>query len=781
MTDKEYSLLLADLARRCHSDLGKGEAAKVCVLRDISAMRNSQNLIWEFQQALEQGIHYSFEDLSDLSGYFAEGSTGIFDFEELKEISVNAELGTRIGETKKAFEDYPLAERIVKRITPLPFIRQGFIRIFDPEGDILDSASPQLTSIRRNIGSLRGRIQRTMQSMIAEPRMENFLQEKFITQRDDRFVIPIKESAASFVPGIVQSRSGSRSTVFIEPAQIVPMNNEMQLLKEEEKREIHRILSEFSLSIRERSRELLRNQENLARLDYLFAAGSLCNSIRAKVPIMQEEPVLQLVSARHPLLILKKIHEEGESGIHKVIPFNLNLGQDYNILILSGPNTGGKTVLMKAAGLITLMAMSGYPVPVDEDSRIGCFGKVLADIGDDQSIENALSTFSSHLDKIGRMVSEAGSDSLILIDEIGAATDPQQGSALAQAILERLTESGVKGIVTTHYTALKVFAESHPRCVNASMQFDMNALTPTYHFQIGIPGDSFAIEVAASLGIDGALIDRARKLAGSQNLEFSNLIKRLQEQKKELGQATYQYELKTRNLESRISEIENREKEWQAELKARRQKHLREMQGELIDLQKMYHRELSELKNLDKEERRKLSERKLQDIASQSDQLSQELRKTFSEGKQQLEQPKPGMRVWLADFEAEAVILEINGKQATVDMNGISFKTKLSNLYRPGKEECPAVVPFATSRAVPKVQRELKLLGLTFDEAMPLIDEFLDNAALSGFETLRIVHGKGTGALRAKVRDYLSRKKNVKSIETPPMFEGGSGVTVVKL
>jgi DNA mismatch repair protein MutS2 len=489
---------------------------------------------------------------------------------------------------------------------------------------------------------------------------------------------------------------------------------------------------------------------------------------------------LQLVSARHPLLILKKIHEEGESGFHKVIPFNLNLGQDYNILILSGPNTGGKTVLMKAAGLITLMAMSGFPCRWT-NSRIGCFGKVLADIGDDQSIENALSTFSSHLDKIGRMVSEAGSDSLILIDEIGAATDPQQGSALAQAILERLTESGVKGIVTTHYTALKVFAESHPRCVNASMQFDMNALTPTYHFQIGIPGDSFAIEVAASLGIDGALIDRARKLAGSQNLEFSNLIKRLQEQKKELGQAIYQYELKTRNLESRISEIENREKEWQAELKARRQKHLREMQGELIDLQKMYHRELSELRSLDKEERRKLSERKLQDIASQSDQLSQELRKTFSEGKQQLEQPKPGMRVWLADFEAEAVILRNKRQTSHGRYERHQFKTKLSNLYRPGKEEGPAVVPFVTSRAVPKVLRELKLLGLTFDEAMPLIDEFLDNAALSGFETLRIVHGKGTGALRAKVRDYLSRKKNVKSIETPPMFEGGSGVTVVKL
>jgi len=370
---------------------------------------------------------------------------------------------------------------------------------------------------------------------------------------------------------------------------------------------------------------------------------------------------------------------------------------------------------------------------------------------------------------------------LVLIDEIGAATDPQQGSALAQAILERLTESGVKGIVTTHYTALKVFAESHPRCVNASMQFDMRSLVPTYHFNIGIPGDSFAIEVAASLGIDQRMIERARQLAGSQNLEFSTLIKKLQDQKKELGQATYQFELKTRNLESRLLELDNREKEWQAELKARRQKHLKEMQFELIDVQKMYNRELNELKTLDKEERKRLSERKLQDIAVQSDQLSQELRKTNSEGLQKLEQPKSGQRVWVADFEAEAVILSINGKQATVDMNGISFKTKLSSLYRLSREESEPVVPFATSRAIPKAQTELKLLGLTFDEAMPLIDEFLDNAALSGLGTLRIVHGKGTGALRAKVRDYLSRKKTVKGIETPPIFEGGSGVTVVKL
>jgi DNA mismatch repair protein MutS2 len=781
MTDKEYRLLLDHLAGLCHSAPGKREAAKTAVLKDIDAMRNAQLLIRDFQIALEHGIEFSFADLSALEDFFEDDSGGIFDFEELREISINTDLATTLSDALPAFSELVRAEKLFKNIRPLPQIRQGFLRIFDSEGEILDSASAQLTGIRRNLNSMRNKIQRSMQSILAEPRMEGFLQEKFVTQRDDRYVVPVKESAASFVPGIIQSRSGSKSTVFIEPAQIVPLNNELQLLKEEEKREIYRILSEFSQSIREHKADILNNQKIMASLDFLFAAGRLSNSLRAEVPRLTMQPILQLRAARHPLLILKKIQEEGPNGFHKVIPFNLELGKDYNLLLLSGPNTGGKTVLMKAVGLISLMAMSGLPVPVDEDSSIGCFTDVLADIGDDQSIESSLSTFSSHLDKISRMISRAGENSLILIDEIGAATDPQQGSALAQAILERLTQLKVKGIVTTHYTALKVFAESQPDCVNASMQFDLKSLVPTYHFNIGIPGDSFAIEVASSLGMDGDLIARARELAGTQNLEFSTLIKRMQEEKKELSKASYQYQLKTRNLESRLAELEDREKEWQNELKARRKKHLKEMQSELIDIQKMYNRELSEIKNLDKEERRKLSERKLQDIATQSVHLSDELQMANNEGREKLEHARVGMRVWVADFDAEARILALNGNQATVDMNGISFKTKLSSLYLLTNEETKPIIPLATSRAIPKVQTELKLLGLTFDEAMPLIDEFLDNAALSGFGTLRIVHGKGTGVLRTKVRDYLSRKKIVKSIETPPLFEGGNGVTLVKL
>ncbi|MCB5260477.1 MAG: endonuclease MutS2 [Candidatus Cloacimonetes bacterium] len=781
MTELEFSLLKNHLAQLCDSELGKDLIQYVAVLDSIDKMRYSQNTIAQFQQALELGIQYEFKDLSDITALFEAGSTGIFNYEELKEISINADLGSKLAENKQAYKDLDLTYQIVKRLSSLPQIKLGFLRIFDAEGDILDSASSQLNSIRRQMGSLRQRIQRTMQNMLSEPRLEDFLQEKFVTQRDERFVIPVKESAASFVPGIVQSRSAKGSTVFIEPSEIVPLNNELHLLKDEEKREIHRILTAFSQEIKEHKTELLNNQKILAKLDFLYAAARLCTSLKAKVPVMCEEPILELDTARHPLLILKKISEEGKQGYNRVIPFNLSLGSDYNIMILSGPNTGGKTVLMKAVGLITLMAMAGFPVPVDELSRIGCFGEVLADIGDDQSIENALSTFSSHLEKIARMLQRAKPSSLILIDEIGAATDPLQGSALAQAILEKLTELEIKGIVTTHYTALKVFAESHPNCVNASMQFDMRSLVPTYHFSIGIPGDSFAIEVAASLGIDSGLIKRAKHLAGSQNMEFSNLIKRLQDQKKELGQSIYQYQLKTRNLESRLGELEDREKAWQTELKARRQKHIKELQSELIGFQKLYHRELSELKGLEKQERRKVSERKLQDISKQNEKLNRELISSNSEDLIKPENPQVGDKVWLADFEADAIILAIDGTRATVDMNGISFKTDLDNLYRSAHAASEPMIPITSSKVTAKVQTELKLLGLTFDEAMPLIDEFIDNAALSGFSTLRIVHGKGTGALRTKVREYLSRKKIVKSMESPPLFEGGSGVTVIKI
>ncbi|MCB5233738.1 MAG: endonuclease MutS2 [Candidatus Cloacimonetes bacterium] len=782
MTDLEFAILQEQIRRRCQSDLGKVKCDEIRILPSVEEMHASQALIAEIQSVLEGGLEFTFEDLADLEPYLEEKEYHVFTWEEFFLFAQNAYLACRIKEREVAFDDLPRAKKIVKRLTAIPEIMQGFQRIFDLEGEVKDDASPELKKIRRGLYSLRGRIQKTMQSLLNEPRMESHLQDKFVTQRDDRYVLPIRESSAPAVKGIILSRSQSKSTVFIEPAEVVPLNNELQLLKEDEKREVHRILSEFSLFIRGKKRELLLNMKVMADLDFLYGVARLCNLIRANVPKMSHQAKLHLISARHPLLILRKHAESGERGYHEVIPFDLKLGGDYNLMLLSGPNTGGKTVLMKAVGLITLMAMSGLPVPADEESTIGCFTGIYADIGDDQSIENALSTFSSHLDKIGKMLQKADENSLILIDEIGAATDPQQGSALAQAILERLAELGAKGIVTTHYTALKVFAETNDSCVNASMQFDMKSLVPTYRFSVGIPGDSYAIEVAASLGMDEAMITRAKELSGSQNLEFGQLIKTLQEQRKELGKQIYQYELSGRNLQVRVQELEAKEEEWEKELKARRQKHLRDLQNELISFQKLYNKEISGIRELEKAERKRVSERKLHDINVQAEKLQKEMDSLDAQDRSRLTNPQPGDRTWVAGFGAEGVITAISAKNATVDINGFSVQTARENLFQ-SEQKAKTEVPVVSGISEVKVRpaTELMLLGLTFDEAMPLIDEFLDNAALSGFSRLRIVHGKGTGVLRKKVRDYLRRKSIVKSIDTPPPFEGGNGVSIVTI
>lgn len=774
--DLEYETLVGQIAIRCHSALGRDLALELHPMTELSAIVSSQKLISEIQEVLSRGFDFRFEELGDLNPLFENSRNSIFGFEEFSAVYANNRISDSVLEANEPIKAFPGLANLLRGLTPFPELNKRFCEIFDPEGEVLDTASPELNAIRRKTHSLRGRIQKTMQSLLSDTGLERYLQDKFVTQREDRYVLPIKESAVPFVNGIVQGHSGSKATVFVEPAQVIPLNNELQMVKQEEKQEIYRIFTDYTSKIKAVRKQILKNQKLLATLDFRFACGRLGNTLNAKRPKLVSEPRVKLYSARHPLLILRL------GDTRKVIPFDLELGDKAKLIILSGPNTGGKTVLMKAVGLITMMALSGLPVPLDENSEIGMFEQVFADIGDDQSIENALSTFSSHLDKIGKMLDRANPSSLVLIDEVGAATDPQQGSALAQAFLERFAELGCPGIVTTHYTALKIFAEQHPYCQNASMQFDLKSLHPTYKFIPGFPGDSFAIEVASSLGIDPALIERAKELSGSQNLQFTELLKKMQNEKKKLSVASYQFELKTRNLEARIKELENKDTAWQEELKKRRAQYLKELQKELVSQQKLYAAELTELKSLERTERKAVSERKLHEIAVKNEEINQELAESSSEGLKPLSNPKPGDRVWLANFEAEAMIVSLQGESALVDMNGISFKSPISSLYHPMNVETPAKKEvLIRSHASPKAKFELKLLGLTFDEAMPLIDDFLDNAALAGLHNLRIVHGKGTGALRSKVRDYLRRKKGVLGIDTPAMSEGGSGVTVVKI
>lgn len=773
--DLEFDKIKQSIADKCHSDLGRAFVKTLVPGTQISEIEQNLVINSEIQSCVQQRIGFNFEELVDIAQLFDDQNATVFGFEEFLNVYHNVLIANLLASAAKGLDEYPRLSQLLSKIKALPELCARFTQIFDAEGEVLDNASPELARIRRQTSILTGRIQKLMQNLLNDAGMEKYLQDKFITQRNDRYVIPVKESAGPYVKGIVQSRSATKATVFIEPEAAVPLSNELQLLRQEEKSEIYRIFLEYTTQIRAFSRYITRNTELCAQLDFRFAIGRLCNSFTARMPKVCSEAKIKLYGARHPLLCEKM------GNLHKVIPFDIELGNDYRLLILSGPNTGGKTVLLKAVGLISLMALSGIPVPVGEDSEIGLFENVFADIGDDQSIENALSTFSSHIDKIKRMLNNASLRSLVLIDEIGAATDPEQGSALAQVILESFVQKGVLGIFTTHYTSLKVFAESAEGCTNASMQFDTNNLLPTYRFVTGFPGDSFAIEVAASLGLDSALIERAKQISGSQSVEFTELLKTMQELKKSLAREQYEFQLKNRNLQARIEELDNKNQGLEAEIKLQKKQHYKELQRELIALQKAYTSELNDIRSMDKEERKHRSEGKIGELDRQQQEIKQKIRELNPQDRAQVFAPKIGDLVWVEDFETDAILIDINGSEATVDMNGITFKTRSSSLYATDKK--PEVIPLIKTQSSAKasVKLELKLLGLTFDEAQPLIDEALDEVIVAGFHSLRIVHGKGTGALRAKVQAYLRSKKQVISISTPPPEAGGSGVTIANV
>ncbi|MBM4403777.1 MAG: endonuclease MutS2 [Candidatus Cloacimonetes bacterium] len=774
--DLEYDKVIAQVASLCHSTIGVLAVRELRPLSDQVRIEAELQLNFAVQQCLEAGIDHVFESVTDLDHLFSDPEFSVMGQEEFRLIYQNTLVADALAAKRPLVKDKALLHERLGEITLLPEICRRYNEIFDAEGEVQDSASAELTRIRRQAVSLRGHIQKTLQGMIQDSRYEHLLQDKFITQRDDRYVLPIKESAGGAIKGIVQGTSGSKATLFMEPETVVPLNNQLQLIKQEEKREIYRIFCEYSQQIRQQATGILRNTELLGEFDWRFALGRMGRLIGAEIPQIVAVPRLMLKTARHPLLILRLKDRRA------VIPFDIELSGENGFVVLSGPNTGGKTVLLKAVGLLTLMAMTGIPVPVDAGSEIGIFSRVFADIGDDQSIENALSTFSSHLSKIHFMLRNCDAASLVLIDEIGAATDPQQGSALAQVFMERFVERGVKGIVTTHYTALKVFAENSPGCQNASMQFDRRSMLPTYTFVRGLPGDSYAIEVAASLGLDAVLIERAKTLCGSQNIEFTELVQKLQQGKKQLAQEIYRYQLQTRNLQARSQELEEKSERFDQELKQRKKTIYREMEQELTAYQKKLQQELNEIRDLDRKDRKIITDNKIKSINALHQDLNRRQKELQTQPRNPVFVAQVGDWVWIDSFETNALILEIRDDEVVVDMNGITFKTTRDHIFEFQGETAETVsTPIYRGSAAVAAKFELKLLGLTFDEAQGLLDEFIDNATLAGLHKLRIVHGKGTGALRTKVRNYLQRKPQVKEIGTAPFDAGGSGVTIVTI
>lgn len=772
----EYNKIKDFLAQECHSDLGRKRAFALKPLQEITTIRAKLDLTSEIQFLLKKGFTHNFENISDIGEIISKRKHQTFNFEEFQKINYNISTANQVSKNTEDLEDHPEYLKFVSKNVLLDDLELQFHQIFESDGEVKDNASKALASIRRKKNQVRKNLVSTINKKVESLSASNFLHDNIVTQRDGRYVIPVKEGASTFISGIVHGRSSSKSSIYMEPQEIVSLNNDLELVSGEEKREIFRIFKKFTEQILEHRNILLQQIPYLQELDFLFASASLANKLKAEKPILSEEYRIKLKNARHPLLILT--YEEFED----VIPFDLELGFDYNLLLVSGPNTGGKTVTLKTVGLLTLMARSGLPIPADPSSEIGSFNSVFADIGDSQSLENALSTFSSHISNIKEMTDCSDANMLVLIDEIGAATDPEQGSALAQAILERLAQKNAVGVISTHYTSLKVFAEKHEKCINAAMQFDPDEHKPTYKFKLGLPGNSFAIEVASKLGLQTELINRAKKLTGKQNVELTELIKKMSEEKKSLSRQLYQFDLKTALLNQKIQERQTQIESLEKEKKEIKRKSLREAREYLTTMQKELNMEIKDIKRSQKSEKKNKFERSLKKVTQLNRELSEAEEELSDISYKPVKKPKVGMKVWVKGMEMEGELTEVSDKNITVDMDGIFLKTTLERLYQI-KETKVKKTSHKKQVSIPKndAKMELKILGYRFEEALPLIETFIDNAVMNGLLMIRIVHGKGTGALRAKVRNYLRSNKSVEEFFSPPPEAGGSGVTVLKI
>ena len=665
-------------------------------------------------------------------------------------------------------------------LTPNRFLEDRITSSILSEEEIADSASSTLADIRRHIRAANAKIRDSLQKVINSPTYSKYLQENIITIRSDRYVVPVKAEHKNDVPGLVHDVSGSGGTYFIEPIQAVNANNELRELLAKEQKEIERILAELSAEAANHRETIASDYEMLVQLDLIFAKARLSYEMHAMAPEVRTDGSLSLRRARHPLIDRKTC-----------VPITVSLGVDFDALIITGPNTGGKTVTLKTIGLLTLMAECGLHLPTDDGSFVSVFDAVLADIGDEQSIEQSLSTFSSHMKNIVEIVSSCDSSSLILFDELGAGTDPTEGAALAISVIEFCRKMGAKIAATTHYAELKVYGMKTDRVTNASCEFDVETLRPTYRLLVGVPGKSNAFNISRRLGLPEEIIKSARDLVNESDLNFEDVMDQLEQQRQAMEQARREAE----RLRLETEQQKQQSDRYYAEIKREREKAVQKARAEaqsIIETARLTaNRTFEELKQM----RRQMQENL--DVQGLNAQQAA-LRRSLNEAEDQLgekraptERPKPtreivaGDTVELIKLGSKATVLAVNKDGSLQLQAGIMKVTAQKDEVYLLENESQSVKKFIERttrelRAAPAAS-ELDLRGMTTDEAIQAMDIFLDNAILGNLASVRIIHGKGTGALRKAVQAALRRRKDIVGFRLGVYGEGEDGVTVVQI
>ncbi len=669
----------------------------------------------------------------------------------------------------KRVAKYPNLWELAKNIFVNRVLEYNIEEIIDESGNVRDNASPELRELRGEIFRKQDYVRKRLYAILKQISEKDYTQDDIIPQRDGRLVIPVKVEHKRHVAGVVHGTSSTGLTVFIEPAEIVELNNEILQLQFQEQKEIERILRELTNKTRENLKYLQTNVSILGKIDFIYAKAKFALQIDGYVPDVSEDNPIILNSAYHPILLLKH-------GKNKVVPLDFKLGDDSSVLVISGPNSGGKTVVLKTVGLLTLMVQAGIPAPLKESSKIRIFKKIFIDIGDEQSVEKDLSSFASHIKNIKKIISEADSKTLVLLDELGSGTDPAEGGALGIAIIEKLKNKGSFVIATTHNSSLKFYAYNNSEIECGAMEFDHQTLAPTYKLRIGVPGSSYAFEIAKRLGLDEEVINNAKRNLDESQVKIEEILSQLEALEIEYRKIVAELKEKDESLNKMISEYKGK----LIEVERERKRAKREAIAELREIAETARAKIEEaIREIKQTSASKESIKRAHSTAEQIEKQFNEILKQLESVESEKVEIKPGDFVKMKDGTQVGEVLQVDGSNVIVSFGSVKMVLKADAVEKVEQKELKKLT-LKTDLFAP-ISTRIDVRGMRADEAISAVDKFIDTSFLYGLKQVEIIHGKGTGKLRKEIAEFLKRHPNVKSFRPGSWEEGGDGVTIVEL
>lgn len=788
----ELDKVLLMLSKQCKCEDARQMALALRPVSDTDAVRLECQ---KSARVLELSIRYgtpAFYNIRNVSAILERAKAGgVLSLSELLEVKrVLGQVNELCRWNDQVQEGEHELSYLFEMLFPDKYLWQKLETAILDNEKLSDDASPELRSIRQKIARTGIRIRETLDKMIKSPSTQKYLQESIVTMRDGRFVLPVKTEFKGNIGGLVHDTSQTGSTLFIEPMSVVEANNDIRILQGQEQDEIHRILTQLSAECAAMSQQISSGYGASVRLGLYFAKAELAAKMGAMLPEISDDGVIVLNKARHPLI-----------DENKVVPINFSAGEEYSVLVITGPNTGGKTVTLKTVGLLTLMTMCGLLIPASDGSRISVYKHILADIGDRQSIEENLSTFSSHMGRIRDILAKADYESLVLIDELGSGTDPVEGAALAVSIIEKLRQMGATVVTTTHYQEIKMYALDTQGVQNASCEFDVKTLKPTYRLVIGSPGKSNAFAISKSLGIDEDVIEYAQGLISEENRRFENIIDDLERTRAQLERNNTLAEKYRREAEELKTQLEQQRESFYEQKEAELEKARRQASDIVNKVQRQSQALVEELDSLRKEKDRSDFSQKALDARQKQRSTMNKLylqANPVSEGRDDgyvLPRPlKKGDSVLITDTKRNGILVSVPDDKGMCFVQVGVMKTKIDvKKLRLIEKQKPAAAPKkqgrgkgvstkgVESRMTRRVTTEVDIRGCAADEGIHEVDSFIDNAVMSGVTMLTIIHGRGTGVLKNAIRSHLKRHPSVKTYRPGVYGEGEDGVTIVEL